>query len=120
MPDYLGNTGGMLSSKQVGNTFTLEDLWDIQPLLDANREGLIPKKLKSLLANKKESDIGTFWEYKDWVPDWFKNFDPTEIIGKGPFRNITTIKATPLSKEQRLYKEPLDKARNRIAESIFD
>ena len=122
-PDYIGNTGGWVSAKRNNNNFTLEDLWDIQPFQDANREGILPEKLKLKFANKIDTPNGKFpfrWEYKDWVPEWFKNFDPTEIVGKGPFRNITTIKAKPLNKTQRTWLEPLEETRNRVANEIFD
>lgn len=95
IPDYIGNTGGWVQASKEGDDYILRDLWDIQPFKDPNRERVLPKSLKDLLAYKVNNPPGSAydfsWKWKSWVPKSFIDFDPTRVIGKGPFMNITKI-----------------------------
>lgn len=123
IPDYIGNTGGWVQASKKDGVYRLEDLWDIQPFQDPNREGVLPKAIKNKMVNRIETPNGEYsykLEWKPWVPKWFINFDPTEIIGKGPFRNITELKPTKLSDNQLLYKKPLQETKDRLKQNYID
>lgn len=123
IPDYIGNTGGWVAASKKDGVYKLEDLWDIQPFQNPNREGILPKSIKKRLANKILTPNSLYpykWEWKPWVPKWFTEFDPTEVVGKGPFRNITELKPTKLSKEQTVYKISLEDAKRYMKEQNYD
>lgn len=74
------------------------------------------------MANKiltPDSPYPYKWEWKSWVPKGFINFDPTEVVGKGPFRNITKLKPTKLTKEQTTYKISIEDAKNYMKEQEY-
>ena len=75
------------------------------------------------MVNRIETPNGKYpykLEWKSWVPKWFINLDPTEIVGKGPFRNITELKPTKLSDNQLFYKKPLEKVKDDLKKQIYD
>ena len=122
-PDLIGNTGGWVAASKKDGVYQLEDLWDIQPFQNPNREGVLPKFIKKRMANKiptPDSPYPYKWEWKSWVPKGFINFDPTEIVGKGPFRNITKLKPTKLTKEQAIYKIPIEEAKNYMKKHDYE
>lgn len=119
VPDLIGNTGGWVAASNKDGVYQLEDLWDIQPFQNPNREGVLPKSIKKRMANKILTPNSLYpykWEWKSWVPKKFINFDPTEVVGKGPFRNITELKPTKLTEEQVTYKIPVEDAKNYLKE----
>ena len=123
IPDLIGNTGGWIQASKKDGVYRLEDLWDIQPFQNPNREGILPKAIKNKMTNRIETPDGKYpykLEWKSWVPKWFINFDPTKIVGKRPFRNITELKPTILSKEQTYYKKPLEKVKDDLKKQIYD
>lgn len=114
-PDLIGNTGGWVAASKKDGVYKLEDLWDIQPFQNPNREGVLPKFIKKRMVNKIPTPNSPYpykWEWKSWVPKGFINFDPTEVVGKGPFRNITKLKPTKLTEEQTIYKTPIEETKN--------
>lgn len=123
IPDYIGNTGGWVEASKKDEIYKLEDLWDIQPFQNPNREGVLPKFIKKKVANKIPTPGSLYpykWEWKSWVPKWFIELDPTEIIGKGPFRNITELKPTKITKEQATYKISLNDVKKYMKEQEYD
>ena len=122
IPDYIGNTGGYVQASKKDGIYRLEDLWDVQPFQDPVREGILPKAIKNRMVNRIESPDGYSYKlkWKSWVPKWFINLDPTEIVGKGPFRNITELKPTKLSDNQLFYKKPLEKVKEDLKKKIYD
>ena len=123
IPDYIGNTGGYVQASKKDGVYRLEDLWDVQPFQNPNREGVLPKTIKNKMTNRIETPDGKYpykLEWKSWVPKWFINLDPTEIVGKGPFRNITELKPTKLSDNQLFYKKPLFEVKDHLKQQYID
>lgn len=101
--DYIGTAGGNVSASSTiedgYDLVTLEDVWDLQPIQDANRAAILPSKLRDKISHiEVQPDGYKKIVYNNWVPKWFKNFEVSDVIGKGPFTNKTTIKAVQLKK----------------------
>ena len=99
--DYIGTAGGNVSASSTiedgYDLVTLEDVWDLQPIQDANRAAILPSKLRDKISHiEVQPDGYKKIVYNNWVPKWFKNFEVSDVIGKGPFTNKTTIKAVQL------------------------
>lgn len=101
--DFIGTAGGNVSNthtigKNGYDYITLEDIWDLNPLQDANRVSLLPKKLLNKMSHIEIQPDGYKKRvYDKWVPDWFKNIEVSNFIGEGPFTNKTIIKAKQLT-----------------------
>ena len=106
----LGNYGGnVLYNKQInGNqfTFTINDLFDVQPLQDPSRiVKTMPRWMSNILFKQTispESKYISSYQHRAWVPNWLKNFEIGKITGGKPFRSITRLEGDVLKE----YPEP--------------
>lgn len=113
--DLITSIGGNLTPRvfNKGNYSQIlyDDIWDIQPFKDANREKLLPKWIKKRMSHIEVQPDGyrkVVWN--KWVPNSFRNLEAGKLIGApGSFRNITTIKAKNLVPEQTMNKRLMSK-----------
>ena len=122
--DFIGGAGGNVSSyvkKTPGyDLINLEDWWDLNPIQDPNRAGILPKNILNFLT--VPSKDGKKLEYKKWVPDWFKNIEVGKFVGGKPFLNKTTIKAKQITKDLGSYEHRLsdDELKNQYMSDMLD
>lgn len=77
--DYIGTAGGNVSASSTiedgYDLVTLKDVWDLQPIQDANRAAILPSKLRDKISHiEVQPDGYKKIVYNNWVPKWFKNF----------------------------------------------
>ena len=125
--DYIGTAGGNVSASSTiedgYDLVTLEDVWDLQPIQDANRAAILPSKLRDKISHiEVQPDGYKKIVYNNWVPKWFKNFEVSDVIGKGPFTNKTTIKAVQLKNKDLFTKRILsdEEAANKLIQHDLD
>ena len=125
--DLITSVGGNLTprvfNKGKYSHVLYDDIWDLQPFKDANREKLLPKWIKKRISHIEVQPDGyqkVVWD--KWVPNSFKNLEAGKLIGApGPFRNITTIKATNITPKQSINKRLMTKDEYiRREEDLFD
>lgn len=125
--DYIGTAGGNVSASSTiedgYDLVTLKDVWDLQPIQDANRAAILPSKLRDKISHiEVQPDGYKKIVYNNWVPKWFKNFEVSDVIGKGPFTNKTTIKAVQLKNKDLFTKRILsdEEAANKLIQHDLD
>lgn len=125
--DYIGTAGGNVSASSTiedgYDLVTLKDVWDLQPIQDANRAAILPSKLRNKISHiEVQPDGYKKIVYNNWVPKWFKNFEVSDVIGKGPFTNKTTIKAVQLKNKDLFTKRILsdEEAANKLIQHDLD
>lgn len=125
--DYIGTAGGNVSASSTiedgYDLVTLKDVWDLQPIQDANRAAILPSKLRDKISHiEVQPDGYKKIVYNNWVPKWFKNFEVSDVIGKGPFTNKSTIKAVQLKNKDLFTKRILsdEEAANKLIQHDLD